>query len=97
MQRRTPKRGGSCYFPLFPGLPGLVPGPSLIGGFPGGCGSSPLPTPFLPWTTMTDCAIAGEFMLVESNKVIAGNDHRKLAGGAKKLAPIAVNIAVLIL
>lgn len=41
-----------CYSPdylfLFPGFPGKVPMPSLIGGLPGGCGSYPLPTPLLP-------------------------------------------------
>ncbi len=36
-------------FYLFPGFPGLVPGPSLTFGFPGGCGSGPLPTPLLPF------------------------------------------------
>lgn len=34
----------------FPGAPGPLPGGSLNGGFPGGWGSSPLPTPLLPFT-----------------------------------------------
>src|SRR6187399_2162366 len=37
------------FLRLFPGLPGPVPGPSLTLGFPGGCGSNPLPTPLLPF------------------------------------------------
>jgi hypothetical protein len=41
-------RSGRLAPPLSPGLPGRVPGPSLIGGFPGGWGSRPLPTPLLP-------------------------------------------------
>ena len=35
---------------LFPGLPGLAPGPSLTFGFPGGWGSMPLPRPLLPFS-----------------------------------------------
>ncbi len=34
--------------PRLPGRPGPVPGPSLIGGLPGGGGSMPLPTPLFP-------------------------------------------------
>src|SRR5262245_53524736 len=36
--------------PRLPGEPGAVPTPSLTGGLPGGCGSSPLPTPLFPFT-----------------------------------------------
>jgi len=55
---------------LLPGFPGPVPGPSLIGGFPGGCGSMPLPTPLFPLPP--ECAMAVEFKLVDKRSVIAG-------------------------
>ena len=46
---------------LAPGFPGPVPGPSLTGGFPGGCGSTPLPTPLLPFSrTSSDPVEANE-------------------------------------
>src|SRR3954451_13335824 len=34
---------------LLPGCPGPVPWPSLVGGLPGGCASTPLPTPLFPF------------------------------------------------
>jgi hypothetical protein len=59
--------------PLLPGLPFDVPAPSLIGGFPGGCPSGPLPTPLLPFANMLpDCAMADELIVVESKTTIVG-------------------------
>ena len=59
--------------PRLPGLPGDVPGPSFTGGLPGGCGSTPLPTPLLPrGLSPPDAAIAGDASDVDSSTVIAG-------------------------
>ena len=41
-----------------PGLPGPVPGRSLIGGLPGGWGSTPFPNPLFPEPAMANAGIA---------------------------------------
>src|SRR5580765_7978365 len=51
-------------WPRLPGLPGPVPGPSLIGGLPGGCGSTPLPTPLFPFAFVGDTAPSGLMTIV---------------------------------
>jgi len=45
-----------------------------MGGFPGGCGSSPLPTPLLPLGAdgAPDCAMADELIVVDSSRVMLG-------------------------
>jgi hypothetical protein len=48
VERLSDQRGPRPW-PRWPGFPGPVPGPSFTGGLPGGWGSSPLPTPLLPW------------------------------------------------
>src|SRR3954465_13288982 len=58
-----------------PGLPGPVPGPSLMGGFPGGWGSIPLPTPLFPFARkllLPDAAIASEVNDVDNSIVMEG-------------------------
>lgn len=70
---RTQFYGRPLPPPRLPGLPGDVPGPSLTGGLPGGCGSTPLPTPLFPrGLPPPDEAIAGDASDVDSNTVIAG-------------------------
>ena len=52
--RITDQNGSYLLLSLWPGLPGPVPGPSLTLGFPGGCGSSPLPTPLFPFSLRSE-------------------------------------------
>src|SRR5204863_10222209 len=76
---RMPRYCPLCAPKRLPGLPGPVPGPSLIGGLPGGRQSRPLPTPLLPlyrllplYQPPVDRAIAGELSDVDKRIVIAG-------------------------
>src|SRR5438093_7268721 len=68
---RMPRYCPLCAPKRLPGLPGPVPGPSLIGGLPGGDPSRPLPTPLLPQPPV-DRAIADELSDVDKRIVIAG-------------------------
>lgn len=61
-----------------PGLPGPLPGPSFTGGFPGGCGSSPFPTPLLPrGPRPPEDAIAGDESDVDRRTVMTGGTVRE--------------------